>query len=399
MITYVSKGAAGRRLGRCMLSTLLAVMLACTGVAVAPGEAHAAKKSATITVSQVQKHFNGKVGNHALGRKYHHYCLMFVATCWASKLKTEYYSVCCARRYGALNRDSKSMVNIPIGADVFFTGSGTRCPSCRRPAGHVGVYVGDGYMVHSMGGRIRRDKVADIAAVGNLSYYGWGYHEGVKVKADKGKHPRGEVQQVEAGAGEVAVSGWALDDSASKKSVKVKVYIGAPSAGGEEHVISANVKDAEVNEMLGVTGKHRFSATIATNLSGKRTLYFYAVNIGTGNDQLIGKKTVTIKKAPPKLSRPAVKTLKAGKRTVKVTWKATKGVGGYQVRLSTDKSFKENVTTRKAKGTKATTLKVSKLRPGTRYYVQVRTYKKQGGETYYSKWSKAKAVKTTGKSA
>ena len=355
MITYVSKGAAGRRLGRCMLSMLLAVVLACTGVAVAPGEAHAAKKSATITVSQVQKHFNGKVGNRALGRAYHHYCLKFVATCWASKLKTEYYSVCCARRYGALNRDSKSMANIPIGADVFFTGSGTRCPSCRRPAGHVGVYVGDGYMVHSMGGRIRRDKVADIAAVGNLSYYGWGYHEGVKVKADKGKHPRGEVQQVEAGAGEVAVSGWALDDSTSKKSVKVKVYIGAPSAGGEEHVISANVKDAEVNEMLGVTGKHRFSATIATNLSGKRT--------------------------------------------VKVTWKATRGVGGYQVRLSTDKSFKENVTTRKAKGAKATTLKVSKLQPGARYYVQVRTYKKQGGETYYSKWSKAKAVKTTGKSA
>ena len=94
-----------------------------------------------------------------------------------------------------------------------------------------------------------------------------------------------------------------------------------------------------------------------------------------------------------------MKTLKAGKRTVKVTWKATRGVGGYQVRLSTDKSFKENVTTRKAKGAKATTLKVSKLQPGARYYVQVRTYKKQGGETYYSKWSKAKAVKTTGKSA
>lgn len=395
MIAYLSNGAAGQRLGRCMLSVLLAVVLACTGVAAAPEEAHAVKKSATITVSQVQKYFNSKVDNRALGRKYNHYCLMFVATCWASKLKTEYYSVCCARRYGALNRDSKSMDNIPIGADVFFTGSGTRCPSCRRPAGHVGVYVGDGYMVHSMGGRIRRDKVADIAAVGNLSYYGWGYHEGVKVKADKGKHPRGEVQQVEAGVGEVAVSGWALDDSARKKSIKVKVYIGAPSAGGERHIISANVKDAELNETLGVTGKHRFEATIKTSLAGKRTLYFYAVNIGTGNDQLIGKKTVTIKAAPPELARPTMKTLKAGKRTVKVTWKAKKGVGGYQVRLSADKSFKENVTTQKAKGAKTTTLKLTKLRPGTRYYVQVRTYKKQDGETYYSKWSTVKTVKTT----
>lgn len=395
MAIYVSNGAAGRRLGRCMLSALLAVVLACTGVAVAPEKAHAAKKSATITISQVQKYFNSKVGNRALGRKYNHYCLMFVATCWASKLNTEYYSVCCARRYGALRRVSSSMSNIPIGADVFFTGSGTRCPSCRRPAGHVGVYVGDGYMVHSMGGRIRRDKVADIAAVGNLSYYGWGYHEGVKVKADAGKHPRGEVQQVEAGAGEVTVSGWALDDSSSKKSIKVKVYIGAPSAGGEEHVVSANVKDTELNETLGVTGKHRFEGTIKTNLTGKRTLYFYAVNIGAGNDQLIGKKTVTIKAAPPRLACPTMKTLKAGKRTVKATWKAKKGVSGYQVRLSTDKSFKENVTTQKTKGAKTTSLKLTSLKPTTRYYVQLRAYKKQDDKTYYSKWSTAKVVRTT----
>ena len=42
---------------------------------------------------------------------------------------------------------------------------------------------------------------------------------------------------------------------------------------------------------------------------------------------------------------------------------------------------------------KKCTLKVSKLKAGKKYYVQVRTYKKVGGKTYYSSWSKAKAVK------
>ena len=43
---------------------------------------------------------------------------------------------------------------------------------------------------------------------------------------------------------------------------------------------------------------------------------------------------------------------------------------------------------------KKCTLKVSKLKGGKKYYVQVRTYKKVSGKTYYSSWSKAKAVKT-----
>ena len=46
------------------------------------------------------------------------------------------------------------------------------------------------------------------------------------------------------------------------------------------------------------------------------------------------------------------------------------------------------------KKSKTTSLKVSKLKGGKKYYVQVRTYKKVGKAKYYSDWSKAKAVKT-----
>ena len=42
---------------------------------------------------------------------------------------------------------------------------------------------------------------------------------------------------------------------------------------------------------------------------------------------------------------------------------------------------------------KSCKLKVGKLKPGKRYYVQIRTYKKVDNKKYYSNWSKAKAVR------
>lgn len=44
-------------------------------------------------------------------------------------------------------------------------------------------------------------------------------------------------------------------------------------------------------------------------------------------------------------------------------------------------------------GSSKTSVKVSNIKGGKTYYVQVRTYKKIGGGYYYSTWSKAKAVK------
>ncbi|WP_304598054.1 fibronectin type III domain-containing protein [Adlercreutzia caecimuris] len=97
-----------------------------------------------------------------------------------------------------------------------------------------------------------------------------------------------------------------------------------------------------------------------------------------------------------------MKKLKKAKRGFTVTWKkpskaALKQTAGYQVRWSLKKSMKSAKTkTVKASSSagKKCTLKVSKLKGGKKYYVQVRTYKKASGKTYYSSWSKAKAVKT-----
>ncbi len=130
-----------------------------------------------------------------------------------------------------------------------------------------------------------------------------------------------------------------------------------------------------------------------------------AKNVGSykvtvkGKGSYTGAKTAAFKINPKGTS---VKKLKKAKRGFTVTWKkpskaALKQTTGYQVRWSPKKSMKGA----KAKAVKATSsagkkcaLKVSKLKGGKKYYVQVRTYKKVSDKTYYSGWSKAKAVKT-----
>ncbi|MFR0585969.1 hypothetical protein [Lactobacillus porci] len=47
----------------------------------------------------------------------------------------------------------------------------------------------------------------------------------------------------------------------------------------------------------------------------------------------------------------------------------------------------------KTKSTKATKVKISRLKSKKKYYVQLRSYRKLSGKTFYSAWSKAKTVK------
>lgn len=139
------------------------------------------KPGATVTAASVVAALKEKVGDKKLGKKYSNMCLSFVADFW-KEMGFKRSSASCAREYGASHRDSSSMKNIPVGADVFFTGSGTTCHSCGKPAGHIGIYIGNGYMVHSMGGKIRKDKVKTINKYSNLDYYGWGWHGNVEGK-------------------------------------------------------------------------------------------------------------------------------------------------------------------------------------------------------------------------
>ncbi len=96
-------------------------------------------------------------------------------------------SSCCAQNYAAYFTDSYDKGNIPIGADVFFSGGGSYCPNCGRECGHIGIYVGDGYIVHSIAmdytgnASIRKDSIQTLAGWG-YTFTGWGWHGNVALE-------------------------------------------------------------------------------------------------------------------------------------------------------------------------------------------------------------------------
>lgn len=115
------------------------------------------------------------------------YCLRFVKECFSHCYEFT-SSACCAYTYGTQYKDSTSKTNIPIGADVFFKGVASTCSTCGNKAGHIGIYVGNGYVVHATGGKVQKTKLSTIEGWSGCSYVGWGWH-GNKAFATKPTTP------------------------------------------------------------------------------------------------------------------------------------------------------------------------------------------------------------------
>lgn len=104
-------------------------------------------------------------------------------------------------------------------------------------------------------------------------------------------------------------------------------------------------------------------------------------------------QTIAQPAAPKNNKKVKVASAKAGKKSVKVTWKKVKGIKGYQIQYSTNKKFKKGNKTITVKSTKSTSATIKKLKSKKKYYVRMRTYKIVNGKKVYSAWSKAKSVK------
>ena len=112
----------------------------------------------------------------------------------------------------------------------------------------------------------------------------------------------------------------------------------------------------------------------------------------TGLGKYVGTKSATFKIG---LGVSKIKSLAKDKRSFTAKWsRQKKGAVGYQIRYSTKKNMK-GAKTITIKKNAATSYRVKKLKPGKRYYVQVRTYKKIGKKTFTSAWSTKKSVKTS----
>lgn len=98
----------------------------------------------------------------------------------------------------------------------------------------------------------------------------------------------------------------------------------------------------------------------------------------------------------PKLvpSKTYIRKLYRKSKAIKVSIsKQTKNTTGYQVRASRYSSMKSAKYVKTSKNS-TTSVTIKKLKRKKKYYVQVRTYKKYDGKTYYSAWSSKKSIKT-----
>jgi hypothetical protein len=87
--------------------------------------------------------------------------------------------------------------------------------------------------------------------------------------------------------------------------------------------------------------------------------------------------------------KTSLKKVKAGKKKVAITWRKTKGAGGYQIQITSKSGSRRTVTVKGASGVKKT---VTKLKSRRKYTVRIRAYSKIYGKTVYAKWSSRKSV-------
>ena len=78
---------------------------------------------------------------------------------------------------------------------------------------------------------------------------------------------------------------------------------------------------------------------------------------------------------------------------IKVKWQVVNGVSGYQVQTARSKDFKKEKKTYTVAKPKTSAKTIGDFKAEKTYYFRVRTYKKSGKKTAYSKWSSVKKFK------
>lgn len=148
--------------------------------------------------------------------------------------------------------------------------------------------------------------------------------------------------------------------------------------GGAKLTYQSDNKSVKVSK----SGK----VTIAKNFVGKATI---TITAGATEAYTKTVKRVTVTVNPTGTTFRSVYNAKGKK--LKAYWKKNSSISGYQLQYGTSKQFTncKTVTLKSAKYTGAVRTKLSK---GKTYYVRIRTYKKVGGKTYYSAWSKTRQV-------
>ena len=130
-------------------------------------------------------------------------------------------------------------------------------------------------------------------------------------------------------------------------------------------------------------------------IKGRVDLNFW---YGPVRDRSYNARSVILPVKPPKLTSPkppvraSIKSVKAGKKKLTVTWKKDKAVSGYQIKVATKKNFK-GAKTYTVKSYKTYKKVIKKLKAKKKYFVKVRAYKTVGKSKVYGAYSAVRSCK------
>lgn len=165
---------------------------------------------------------------------------------------------------------------------------------------------------------------------------------------------------------------------------------------GKNQNVTLSVSDRTGRQLkAGTDYDYTFNGKTNGKISAKN-VGRYTVKV-TFKGSYSGSRELAFTVSPPKVTLSKVSPARKG---FKAVWKKSKAkVTGYEIAYSTNKSFKKKATkTITAKGYKATSKAVKKLKAKKTYYVKVRAYQnvKAGRKTVKlnGNWSSVKKVKT-----
>lgn len=136
-------------------------------------------------------------------------------------------------------------------------------------------------------------------------------------------------------------------------------------------IISSSLYTLKYSAGCKNVGRYTVRVTFKGNYSGAVSLYY----------QILPKGTVI-----------SAATSRSGGFTVRWKKQATQ-TSGYQIQYAENSSFRGARTITISKNS-TTVRNILKLKKNKKYYVRIRTYRKEKGKNYYSSWSKTKAVTT-----
>lgn len=104
--------------------------------------------------------------------------------------------------------------------------------------------------------------------------------------------PKGYLDLASGENGVLRVIGWAVDEDLSSEPVTIYVYVGGPAGSGAS---CYNIGKANIQRTgLGWGDYHGYNTRIKVKERGQQSVYVYAINVGSGNNPLIGSGTVNI---------------------------------------------------------------------------------------------------------